>query len=93
MCEPYEWTAHKVPPNREVGEVQGTVAGVGLGGLAREEEGVGNRIRAIVPYSHTPWVQAGARAGAGVRPVARARIWAGARAGAGSCCRAMGCRA
>ena len=93
MCEPYEWTAHKVPPNREVGEVQGTVAGVGLGGMAREEVGVGNRIRAIVPYFRTQWVWARARARARVRPMARARIRARAGTEAGPYCRVMGCRA
>ena len=80
VCEPYEWTAHKVT-NGEVGEVQGTITGVGVGGVAREEVGVGDRIRAIVPQSRTPWVR--------VRSRARAR----ARAEAGPCHRVMGCRA
>ena len=78
--EPYEWTAHKVTDG-EVEEVQGTITGVGVGGVTREEVGVGDRIRATVPQSRTPWVRA--------RDRARAR----ARAEVGPCRRVMGCRA
>ena len=76
--EPYEWTAHKVT-NGEVEEVQGTITGVGVGGVTREEVGVGDRIMAIVPQSRTPWVRARARARAGAE--------------VGPCRRVMGCRA
>ena len=75
--EPYEWTAHKVTDG-EVEEVRGTITGVGVGGVAREEVGVGDRIRAIVLQSRTQWDR--------VRAKARAR----ARAEAGPCHGVMG---
>ena len=63
MREPYKWATNVVLPNGEVAKIRGTVTGVGLGGVARKDDGV----------------RARARVGVGVRVRARARARAGAR--------------